>query len=106
MASLSDIQAFADRVAAEFHPDRIILFGSSAYGRPTPDSDVDLLVVMPHQGPPWRTATEIRGRVRPAFPLDLLVRSREELAQRIEMGDCFLREVAEKGRVLYEAPDG
>ena len=106
MASLAEIEEFARRVSAEFRPERIILFGSFAYGQPTGDSDVDLLVVMPHVGPPWRTATEIRGRVRPTFPLDLLVRSREELARRIEMGDCFLREIAEKGRVVYEASHG
>jgi len=47
MVSMRDIQAFAKRVAAEFHPQRIILFGSYARGEATADSDVDMLVVMP-----------------------------------------------------------
>lgn len=104
MISMKDIQAFANNVAAKFRPERVVLFGSYGYGRPTADSDVDILVVMPHDGKPWRKATEIRQAVRPSFPMDLLVRSGEELARRIEMGDCFLREVVQKGRVLYEAP--
>lgn len=54
-----DIHAFVKRVAAEFHPNRVILFGSYANGGPTADSDVDLLVVMPHKGPPSVQAAEI-----------------------------------------------
>jgi predicted nucleotidyltransferase len=104
VVSLADIQEFARRVAEAFHPERIILFGSYAAGAPGADSDVDLLVVMPHEGKPWRKATEIRGRARPPFPLDLLVRSPEELRARLAMGDCFLQEICDKGRVLYEAP--
>ena len=101
---MKDIQAFANDVAAKFRPERVVLFGSYGCGRPTADSDVDILVVMPHDGKPWRKATEIRQAVRPSFPMDLLVRSEEELTRRVEMGDCFLREVVQKGRVLYEAP--
>jgi predicted nucleotidyltransferase len=46
MISRDDIRAFVDQVVRRFHPTRIILFGSYAYGEPTPDSDVDLLVVI------------------------------------------------------------
>jgi len=105
MILMSDIRSFARRVAEVFRPERIILFGSYAYGNPLPDSDVDLLVVIPYQGKPWRKASEIRGSVRPTFPLDLLVRAPSELDARIAMGDCFLREITERGMVLYEATD-
>jgi predicted nucleotidyltransferase len=100
---MSEIRAFVERVVAACHPQRVILFGSYAGGAPAPDSDIDLLVVVAHQGKPWRKATEIRGRARPPFPLDLLVRSPEEFRSRLDMGDVFLREIAEKGQVLYEA---
>jgi predicted nucleotidyltransferase len=105
MTDAASIQAFASRIAERFRPDRIVLFGSHATGKANADSDVDLLVVMPHDGKPWRRATEIRGAVRPGFPVDLLVRSSEELEARIAMGDCFLREIVTTGQVLYEAPD-
>ena len=99
------IQGLASRIGKAFHPRRIVLFGSYAYGHPTADSDVDLLIEMPHEGKPWQTATAIRREVQAAFPVDYLVRSSEELAHRIAMGDCFVREIVEKGEVLYAAPD-
>ena len=99
------ILAHAARVADAFHPHRIVLFGSHAYGHPTADSDVDLLVEMPHAGKPWQTASAIRAAVHAGYAVDYLVRSSEELADRIAMGDGFIREIVEKGEVLYAAPD-
>lgn len=66
MVSMEDIQALADRIVREFLPERIVLFGSYASGTASPDSDVDLLVVLPYQGKSWAKAAEIRGRVRAA----------------------------------------
>jgi predicted nucleotidyltransferase len=102
MVELKEIQALSDRIAEEFDPERIILFGSYAYGTPTPDSDVDLLVVLPFEGKPWRVASEIRGRTKPCFPLDLLVRSPEQLRHRLKIKDSFMGEIMQKGKVLYE----
>ena len=103
MASLAEIERYAERIAREFRPERIILFGSHALGAAREDSDVDLLVVMPHSGKSWDQAAEIRSRVRPSFPLDLLVRSPEKLDERIELGDPLFIEIATTGRVLHEA---
>jgi len=102
MTTMRDIAALSEAIVREFAPERVLLFGSHAYGVPTADSDVDLLVVMPHDGKPSAMATQIRRRVRPKFALDLLVRSPEALAERIEMNDCFVREIVARGRVLYE----
>ena len=102
MVSQSEIQSLADRIAEQFQPQKIILFGSYAYGNPTPDSDVDLLVVMDFEGRNPRKATEIWLATRPRFSLDLLVRRPDELRYRLELGDYFIREIAEKGQVLYE----
>jgi len=102
MVKRRDIQAFVKRVASEFHPQRVILFGSYARGEPTADSDVDLLVVMPHKGPPAVQAAEIRKRIHAGFPMDLLVRSPAEVRRRLDMGDSFIREVMERGQPLYE----
>jgi len=102
MAAINDIRASVECIAKEFRPERIILFGSYAWGQPTPDSDVDLLVVLPFQGKSWKMASEIRKRIRPPFPLDLVVRTAKQLQQRLSMGDVFFKEITQKGKVLYE----
>lgn len=102
MVKRENIRAFVKQIVAQFHPRRVILFGSYAYGRPTPDSDVDLLVVMSHKGHPAVQAAEIRKCVRAGFPLDLVVRSPEEIQRRLTMGDFFISEIMEQGQPLYE----
>jgi predicted nucleotidyltransferase len=104
MISFDAIYALSAQIAATFQPERIILFGSYAYGRPGADSDVDLLVVMPYARHAVYQAAAILTQVNPAFPVDVLVRTPGELAERIAQGDCFLREVVERGRELYAAP--
>ena len=87
----------------QFKPERIILFGSYAYGRPREDSDVDLLVVLRHEAVAARTASDIRMALPYDVSIDVIVRSPEMFRQRLKMKDCFMREIAEKGLVLYEA---
>lgn len=103
MITLAQIQSVSEEIARRFRPDKIILFGSYAYGTPTEDSDVDLLVVMPFEGRKAKKAIEIRSAVYAGFPMDLIPITPERLKHRIEIEDFFLREVVEKGRVLYEA---
>jgi predicted nucleotidyltransferase len=103
MATLQQIQEYAQRLGEELLPQRVILFGSYAYGQPTPDSDVDLLVIAPVEGNTVARAVEIQLKLRPSFPLELLVRSPEKVQERLEMGDGFMREILTKGKVLYEA---
>ncbi|HEX5271872.1 MAG TPA: nucleotidyltransferase domain-containing protein [Gemmataceae bacterium] len=95
------IRRFARQVAERFDPEKIILFGSYAYGTPDEDSDVDLLVVMPARDESAQ-ATRIRLAVERCFPMDLLVRTPENLRRRLEEGDWFLREIVSKGKVLYD----
>jgi len=90
------------QVAERFHPQQVILFGSYAYGQPSKDSDVDLLVVMPHDGHPALMASEIRKNVRSGFPLDLIVRSPDEIRRRMSIGDGFIQEIMNRGQPLYE----
>ena len=102
MVTREEIQATCDDIVREFAPLQIILFGSYAYGTPTEDSDVDLLVVMDIPKSEFtRKAIEIRQRISYRFGLDLLVRSPEEIAYRVSYNDWFLREVAEKGELLH-----
>jgi predicted nucleotidyltransferase len=100
------IRLLCDTIAHEFHPDKIVLFGSYAYGQPHPDSDVDLLIVMPFEGSPFRQAAVILShvvRTVGVLPLDLLVRTAEQVQARLHLGDSFMREIIERGRVLYSS---
>jgi predicted nucleotidyltransferase len=94
------IRRFAREVAARFAPEKIILFGSYAYGQPHADSDVDILVIMPTRNE-LDQSVKICSTVDYNFPLDLLVRTPRNLAWRLAEGDSFLREVMERGKVLY-----
>lgn len=87
MVGRKDIKAVCDRIVREFHPDKVILFGSYAGASPTPDSDVDLLVIMPFEGSPARKAYEIDLRLEHRFPMDLLVRTPEFVRERAAMND-------------------
>jgi predicted nucleotidyltransferase len=99
------INAVAKRIAERFDPDCIILFGSYAYGRPHPYSDVDLLVVLTTNERTRAKQLEITRALSPhPFGMDILVRTPEQLRERIAMGDYFLREIVTKGQVVYERP--
>jgi predicted nucleotidyltransferase len=106
MVEMKKIEDLTSQIAREFNPERIILFGSHAYGQPHDDSDVDILVVLSFEGKPVRKAIEIRNKVNAKMPLDLLVRTPEQLADRLANNDWFMREVVERGRTLYEANNG
>ena len=105
MISAEEIKSFSDAIAHAFHPKQIILFGSYAYGSPDSDSDVDILVVMDHDGKNAQQAAKILTAVRPHFSVDLIVRSPSQLSKRIELNDFFLRDVVEKVQALYAATD-
>lgn len=79
-----------------------MLFGSYAYGQPTADSDVDLLVILPFRGNDVAKAIQIRGSFDTPFPLDLLVRKPGFIARRLKERDMFIEHVMARGRVMYE----
>jgi predicted nucleotidyltransferase len=105
MVSLKEISAVAARIGRDFRPRKVILFGSHACGKPTADSDVDLLVILPFKGRAVDKSVEIALKVRPRFPMDLLLRTPREVRQRLALDDSFLRQILEKGKVLYAADD-
>ena len=103
--TLEDIREAAQQIAERFRPQKIVLFGSYGYGKPTAGSDVDLLVIMDTPLPNVEQAVEIRRAIEFSFPTDLMVRTPKLVAERLGLGDTFLREVLGKGAVLYEADD-
>jgi predicted nucleotidyltransferase len=95
------IRKYARAIAERFDPDKIILFGSYAYGVPHEGSDVDLLVVMQTRSE-MSQSVRIRMAIPAPFPMDLLVRTPEHLRERLEQGQSFFVEVVRRGMVLYE----
>ena len=104
MVQSREIKSWCERVAREFRPEKIVLFGSYARGIPTKDSDVDVLVVMPlaRGQRDVRQAAAIRERVRASFPMDVIVRSPQQVARRLAQGDGFIADILRHGKLMYE----
>ena len=103
MVAMSKIEEFGRQIGQQFNAERVVLFGSYAQGMATADSDVDLLVIGSFEGRGVDKSVEIRMKLRPSFPVDIIVRTPEKLRQRLEMGDDFMRQILQEGKVLYEA---
>lgn len=110
MVESSEVQSIlADMVKAlqkEYAPERVILFGSYAYGHPNPDSDIDLLIIKSTNDrflDRWSTVRRILSKPRRKTPLEVIVLTPDELDARLAHGDQFLAEIMEKGEVLYAA---
>lgn len=98
------INAVVQKIVAEFNPEKIIMFGSYAYGKPNIDSDVDMLVVMESDERPAPRTTRVIGALRgvKTFPMDLLVRTPAEIQHRLAIGDFFIQEIVGMGKILYK----
>ena len=102
---MAAIEQTVEQIVEKFHPHKVILFGSHAYGNPHPESDVDLLVVMETSRTGAQQAVEILQAVNSTFGLDLIVYTPQRITQRLNWGDSFLREVVTKGLIIYESTD-
>lgn len=91
------------RIVRALRPTQIVLFGSYASGTPTPDSDVDLLVVMETNASSAERSWAVSRLLLPRpFPVDILVRTPQEIERALAQGDFFIREILTQGKVLYE----
>lgn len=103
MVKEKQIKEMADKIAKEYKPEKIILFGSYAWGHPTEDSDVDLFVIEESNKPRRERQIELRSFLFGSpFPYDVLVYDPKETEKRIQAGDFFIRDILNKGKVLYE----
>lgn len=110
MAVLGEVKAVIDdilqKLISDYAPQKVILFGSYAYGNPRPDSDIDLLIVKETDerfiDRPV-TVRRILSDPRRTIGLEILVLTPQELSDRMAIGDQFLAEITANGRVLYAA---
>jgi predicted nucleotidyltransferase len=99
------IRRFARQIAERFHPEKIILFGSYAYGTPHVESDVDLLVIMPAYDA-INQSIRISLAFDHPFSLDLIVRTPKQVERGLKDSNWFLQEVIGAGKILYEVRNG
>ncbi len=101
--SESLLQEITRRLVAELEPDKIILFGSHAWGQPNEDSDLDLLVIVPEseERPAKRAARAHSTMFGVKAPMDILVHTREEVERHRRVYTSLISEILDRGRVLY-----
>jgi uncharacterized protein len=98
------IQEITDKIVREYQPEKIILFGSFAWGEPHIDSDFDFFIVKDTDTPSLKRIEEVdRIFSRREFPMDFLVYTPEQVENRLKIGDLFVKDVLTNGKVLYEA---
>ena len=100
------IESIVNKLMREYKPQKVILFGSYAYGVPGSDSDIDLLIIKETEErviDRWVSVRRILSDPKRMVPLEAIVLTPEELSQRLSIGDRFLAEIMEKGKVLYAA---
>ncbi|MBP9663932.1 MAG: nucleotidyltransferase domain-containing protein [Pyrinomonadaceae bacterium] len=104
-----DVQAhiakLCKRIVERFRPQKVILFGSYAWGTPNYHSDIDLLVVMPFSASIHDQTVKVRRALSSELPLDVLVRTPEQIRARVEINDFFMKRIVDQGKVLYEESD-
>ncbi len=106
MSNMEDIRALGRKIAGEFHPQRIILFGSHARGAAREDSDIDLLVIASFEGTGFRQSLKILNRLDIRLPVDLIAYRPEDVERRYAEGDPLIRDALDHGEVLYAQPNG
>jgi len=101
----NSLNSIVQRIADGYKPEKIILFGSYAYGQPRPDSDLDLLIVKQTDKRPIDRRVEVRMLLRALkikVPVSPIVVTKAEIEKRLALGDPFAEEIITRGLVLYE----
>lgn len=104
MVIQKEIQLIVDAIVKHYQPEKIILFGSHAYGTPHEQSDIDLLIIKDSDLPRYKRAREIRKQLwgLSALPKDILVYTQSEIDDWKNVKQAFITEVISRGKVVYE----
>jgi len=98
------ISKIVEKITKDYNPKKIILFGSYATGHPTEDSDIDLFIIKNTEKRPtdrWIEVKKLLWDIEKDIPISPLVYTEEEVKERLKIKDFFVREILEKGEVLY-----
>lgn len=102
MVTNKEIDKVINLIVTNVNPDKIVLFGSYAYGDPNEDSDLDLLIIKDMEVEKYKRGREIRKYLRGTrIPIDLLIYSNKEVNELKDDKTAFISQILEKGRVLY-----
>ena len=102
MSKEKEIKKIVNQIVEKYKPEKIILFGSFAYGKPTKDSDVDLFIIKRTNEPRTKRHLKVdRILLDRIMPLDILVYTPQEIKKRLSFGDFFIRNIIQQGKVLY-----
>lgn len=96
------LKKVTERIVQEYKPEKIILFGSYAWGRPTADSDFDLCIINNRKRDFYTETRKVHRIIDGEITADVLVYSNPEIRRRLKLGDFFFRDIIKKGKVLYE----
>jgi len=96
------LKKLTKQIINNYKPEKIILFGSYAWGKPSTGSDVDLFVIKKTKKDPIKRSYELRKNIDASLPLDVLVYTPTEVKKRINLNDFFIKEIINKGKVVYE----
>lgn len=103
MQKKEEIKKLTEKIIKNLNPEKIILFGSYAWGKPGPDSDVDLFVVKQSSASRRNRQLEARKLLCDSdIPFDVLVYTPEEIKKRLELEDFFIKNIMTKGKILYD----
>ena len=97
-----EIKKITQQIVEKYKPEKIILFGSFASGKPGPHSDVDLLIIKRTNQPKVERIKEILMKIESELSLEPLVYNPKEIKTRLSLGDFFFQDIFKKGKVLYE----
>jgi predicted nucleotidyltransferase len=96
------IKEIANLIAKEYKPEKIILYGSYAWGKPHKDSDLDFFIIKRTSDPMLKRMDDVdRLFQRCEFPMDFLIYTPQQVAKRKKMADPFLKDIINKGQLLY-----
>jgi len=102
MISIDKVKEKANFIVRNFNPDKIILFGSIANGMHDDNSDADILIIIKSEKSSFDIGVEISSSLKHDIPIDIIVKTPEEIKKRLEMGDYFYQNIFTEGITLYE----
>jgi uncharacterized protein len=105
-ATKTEIDQIVSQVIEHYRPEKVILFGSYAYGHPDPDSDLDLLIIKNTSErfiDRWINVRRIVSNSKRSIPFEPIVLTPDEVEERLAIGDQFIKEIVTKGEILFAA---